>query len=225
MKSDLELISAFRRGDDAAYLALVRRYHVGILNFISALTRDTRVADELTQTVFLLVLRELHPRKPDVQLKNVPQLPPPPFINSTAQNGEGSGRVALYMYRAAYSCWTAYQQRRAPAGSVTANHASTTVVSSALVAVVPEKDTEPDSVYAALPAHLCPVLALKEVCGLSYTQIAGVLLLPVEEVSERIRAAYVLLREALAENKARPGSALQKALPPPAQPHGSNEAP
>lgn len=221
MKSDLELISAFRRGDDAAYITLIRRYHVGVLNFISALTRKSSVAEDLTQTVFLLVLRELHPRRPDVAIPNVPQLPPPPFVSSEAQHGEGSGRVALYIYRATYACWTAYQQRRTSASasgsSVTVNHSASALVTNALQTDGPAGSATPESVYAALPAALRPVLALKEVCGLNYNQIAGVLLLPAPEVAERVRAAYVFLRDALAE-QARPNSTQQKALPAPELP-------
>jgi len=225
MKSDLELISAFRRGDDAAYLQLVRRYHVGVLNFLAALTQSSAVTEELTQSVFLLVLRELHPRKPDVAV-NVPQLPPPPFVNSEKQHGDGTGRVALYIYRAAYACWSAYQQRATPPTptsttatvSVTANHSPAALVSQNTVgfAHAPAPEVPPaDTPYAALPEHLRAVLALKEVCGLTYAQISGVLLVPSEEVATRVHAAYTLLLDANTIPARQSGAHDAAALPPP----------
>lgn len=225
MKSDLELISAFRRGDDAAYLQLVRRYHVGVLNFLAALTQNPGLTEELTQTVFLLVLRELHPRKPDVAI-NVPQLPPPPFVNSEKQHGDGTGRVALYIYRAAYACWSAYQQRATPSSttatvSVTANHSPAALVSQNSVGFAPAPEVPlADSPYAALPAHLRSVLALKEVCGLTYAQISGVLLVPSEEVATRVHAAYTLLLDANTIPARQYGAHDAAALPPPPPPAG-----
>lgn len=231
MKSDLELISAFRRGDDAAYLQLVRRYHVGVLNFLAALSQNPNLTEELTQTVFLLVLRELHPRKPDVAI-NVPQLPPPPFVNSEKQHGDGTGRVALYIYRAAYACWSAYQNRATPPPasttttatvSVTANHSPAALVSQNPVGFpsIPEVPVPvADAPYAALPEHLRSVLALKEVCGLTYAQISGVLLVPSEEVAVRVHAAYTLLLDANTIPARQSGAHDAAALPPPPPPAG-----
>jgi len=221
MKSDLELISAFRRGDDAAYLQLVRRYHVGVLNFLTALTQNPNISDELTQTVFLLVLRELHPRKPDVAI-NVPQLPPPAFVNSEKQHGDGAGRVALYVYRAAYACWSAYQQRVAPTVSVTANQNPAALVSQRNVGFestpTPASPAAADAPYSMLPEHLRSVLALKEVCGLTYAQISGVLLVPSEEVALRVHAAYTLLLDANTIPARQSGAHDAAALPPPMPP-------
>lgn len=217
MKSDLELISAFRRGDDAAYLQLIRRYHVGVLNFLTALTQNPNISDELTQTVFLLVLRELHPRKPDVAI-NVPQLPPPAFVNSEKQHGDGAGRVALYIYRAAYACWSAYQQRVAPTVSVTANQNPAALVSQRNSGFESAPQAAADAPYSVLPEHLRSVLALKEVCGLTYAQISGVLLVPVEEVALRVHGAYTLLLDANTIPARQSGAHDAAALPPPMPP-------
>jgi DNA-directed RNA polymerase specialized sigma24 family protein len=201
MRSDLELISAFREGDDDAYKQLIRRYHVGILNFLSALEQDSSKAEELTLSVFLLILRELHPRRPDVALAHALQLPPPPFFE-THRDGTAA-RVDLYFYRAAFACWSAYRMRPTPPLTLNAGETAAGATRSKSAS-----DSNGDSLHAvgdghatylALPEELRPALALREVCGMQYAQIAGVLLISQDEVMARIQCAYEMLRDAMSD--------------------------
>jgi RNA polymerase sigma-70 factor (ECF subfamily) len=54
---DDELIRDLRRGDEAAFTALVERHHAGMVRFAAAYVHDQAVAEEVTQEAWLGVLR------------------------------------------------------------------------------------------------------------------------------------------------------------------------
>lgn len=54
---DEALMLAYAEGDEAAFAELLRRHQRGVLNYIYRLVSDRQTADELTQEVFLALVR------------------------------------------------------------------------------------------------------------------------------------------------------------------------
>ena len=57
--SDRQLIAAVRRGSDAAFEQLYRRYSVGVGRFVAGRVRDNGRAEDLVQEIFLSALRRI----------------------------------------------------------------------------------------------------------------------------------------------------------------------
>jgi RNA polymerase sigma-70 factor (ECF subfamily) len=55
-----ELLERLRAGDEAAFLALVRRHHSGMLRVASTFVRSRAIAEEVVQEAWLGVLKGLH---------------------------------------------------------------------------------------------------------------------------------------------------------------------
>ena len=58
MKSDLELVADFRKGDSAAFEKLVRRHQLSLFNFFYSLVQCDSLAGHLTQETFLHVVTD-----------------------------------------------------------------------------------------------------------------------------------------------------------------------
>ena len=56
-RADRELIEALRRGDEAAFVALVQRYHTALVRLAATFVRDRALAEEAAQDTWLGVLR------------------------------------------------------------------------------------------------------------------------------------------------------------------------
>ncbi|HET7035236.1 MAG TPA: sigma-70 family RNA polymerase sigma factor [Thermomicrobiaceae bacterium] len=56
-KADQELIEALRRGDEAAFAALVQRYQTALVHLATTFVRDRALAEEAAQDTWLGVLR------------------------------------------------------------------------------------------------------------------------------------------------------------------------
>jgi RNA polymerase sigma-70 factor (ECF subfamily) len=58
--SDAALLDALRSGDEAAFVALVRRYHSRLLRFAETLVPTRAVAEEVVQDTWLGVVKGIH---------------------------------------------------------------------------------------------------------------------------------------------------------------------
>ncbi len=56
--TDEALVSAFARGDEAAFAELLRRHQTPVYNFVLRMARDRDAASELTQEAFLRVVQK-----------------------------------------------------------------------------------------------------------------------------------------------------------------------
>jgi len=56
-RSNEDLMLAHGTGDEQAYAELVRRHHRGVLNFVYRMVQNRQVAEELTQEVFLALVK------------------------------------------------------------------------------------------------------------------------------------------------------------------------
>lgn len=57
--SDWELVARAAAGEREAFLEIYQRYHVGIYRFARSMTGSTTMAEDVTQEVFLALIREL----------------------------------------------------------------------------------------------------------------------------------------------------------------------
>jgi RNA polymerase sigma-70 factor, ECF subfamily len=176
MKSDNELLHDFRRGDRTAFDKLVRRHHVTTLNFFHLLLASEKQACELTARVFL-------------------------YIYNDTDEFRGEAQFLLYLYRAAYACWTDHLRREGtpshalPPPLQTENSAEpatqTRNISDSAVVI---RNVNILSLLERLPNELRLLLVLHEFCGLSYVEMSRVIDISQEAVKRRIAESFKYLR-------------------------------
>lgn len=67
MDQDLELMLRVRRGDAGSFDVLLRRYRGPLVNFFVRMVRDSALAEDLAQEVFLRVYKSRHRYRPDAR--------------------------------------------------------------------------------------------------------------------------------------------------------------
>lgn len=67
--TDEQLMEAVKNGDLSQAALLFERYHVRMYNFLLRMTAHREVAEDLTQNVFVRLLRYRHTYKPDMAFK------------------------------------------------------------------------------------------------------------------------------------------------------------
>jgi RNA polymerase sigma factor (sigma-70 family) len=77
-RTDHELVAAFRRGEDSAFAQLYSRYRMPIWSYASGILRDGDRAEDVSQEVFITVLRRLRDTERPVAFK--------PWIYQIARN-------------------------------------------------------------------------------------------------------------------------------------------
>jgi RNA polymerase sigma factor (sigma-70 family) len=77
-RTDRELVAAFRRGEDSAFEALFARYRTPIWSYVTGILRDADRAEDVTQEVFISVLRRLRDTERPIAFK--------PWIYQIAKN-------------------------------------------------------------------------------------------------------------------------------------------
>ena len=77
-RSDHELVAAVRRGEDSAFEGLFARYRTRIWSYVSGILRDADRAEDVTQEVFISVLRRLRDTERPIAFK--------PWIYQIAKN-------------------------------------------------------------------------------------------------------------------------------------------
>jgi RNA polymerase sigma factor (sigma-70 family) len=77
-RTDRELVAAVRRGEDSAFEALFARYRTSIWSYVTGILRDADRAEDVTQEVFISVLRRLRDTERPIAFK--------PWIYQIAKN-------------------------------------------------------------------------------------------------------------------------------------------
>ncbi len=77
-RTDHELVTAVRRGEDSAFEALFARYRTRIWSYVSGVLHDADRAEDVTQEVFISVLRRLRDTERPIAFK--------PWIYQIAKN-------------------------------------------------------------------------------------------------------------------------------------------
>jgi RNA polymerase sigma factor (sigma-70 family) len=76
--SDHQLVAAVQRGEDSAFEVLFARYRTRIWSYVTSVLRDADRAEDVTQEVFISVLRRLHDTERPIAFK--------PWIYQIAKN-------------------------------------------------------------------------------------------------------------------------------------------
>jgi RNA polymerase sigma-70 factor (ECF subfamily) len=66
-RSDVQLMLDVKAGDDASFELLLRKYRTPLVNFLYRMVRDTAVAEDLAQEVFLRVYRAREQYEPSAK--------------------------------------------------------------------------------------------------------------------------------------------------------------
>jgi len=77
-RSDHQLVAAVQRGEDSAFEALFARYRTRIWSYVTSILRDADRAEDVTQEVFISVLRRLRDTERPIAFK--------PWIYQIAKN-------------------------------------------------------------------------------------------------------------------------------------------
>ena len=178
---DQELVERVQRGDKVAFELLVGKYQRKIVRLISRLVRDPSEVEDVAQEAFIKAYRA------------IPQF-------------RGESAFYTWLYRIAVNTaknYLASQGRRAPTSTETDSEDSETFDDASLLRDI----NTPESVLmskqiaetvnaamAGLPEELRNAIALREIDGLSYEEIAELMQCPIGTVRSRIFRA----REAIA---------------------------
>ncbi len=182
MDPDRELVDQSRAGNQEAFADLVRRYQVGIFNLARVSTRNHADAEDVAQEVFIRAYRGL-----------------PAF--------RGDSAFRTWLYRIAVNVTRTHAGRPSLFGwfrRVEPGEADGTDPLDAL----PAPDAVEDSVayrdaidraLGRLPGDLRMAVALRDIQGLDYREIAEVLDVPIGTVMSRISRGREKLRPILAD--------------------------
>ncbi len=185
-EADLVLVERVQSGDQEAFGLLVSKYQRKLLRLVMRFVRDSAEAEDVTQEAFIKAYRAL-----------------PGF--------RGESAFYTWLYRIGVNTaknWLVARGRRMPTVSEIATDDTTDISDSGLL----RDDATPEQIMMskqigetvnaamdALPEDLRTAIALREIEGLSYEEIAQVMDCPIGTVRSRIFRA----REAIA-GKLRP---------------------
>ena len=184
MKTDIQLMKEFQKGDRESFEKLILRHQMGVFNFFMRLMRDRQAAEDQTQEVFLRLY--LH-----------------------ADRYEVTAKFTTYLYRIARNCWVDYLRRlkrRGRMGSLDKETAEGANLYDRLAADVERPDARAENedraalieaAIEALPEEQRVVFVLSEIQGMKYADIAETLDIPVGTVKSRMHGAVQRLRDYL----------------------------
>ena len=167
--AEATVIALAMSGDDAAFAELVRRRQSGLRNLLRRLSRDSALADDLAQVVFLKAWRAL------------------PKLRSVSAFGAWLRRLAVNVWlehvRAAPPLTISLDDEELPAAEALSASAGAQVdLDRALARLAPDE-------------RLCVVLAYSE--GMSHSEITAVTDLPLGTVKSHIKRGSERLRALL----------------------------
>ena len=170
MDVDLELVAQAAAGSREAFDDLVRRHQVSIVSLARALTNGSADAEDLAQDVFVRVWRSLHGFRGDSTFRT--------WLHRIAVNVIHSHHGRVSRLRQLFP----------------ASKASDDSADDPIERAPDPMDMETDVVLrdaidkalAALPDELRVAVTLRDVQGLDYKEIAGVLGVPIGTVESRI---------------------------------------
>lgn len=188
-RSDEDLMLAHGEGDEAAYELLVRRHQKPVLNFIFRMVQNRHVAEELTQEVFLALVRNAGRYQPTAKFTT--------YLYTIASNIVSKEwlrqkRRPRFLSLSAWTNWKADNEGFDPLEHVGDERAN--------VVDAFERGEVTDAVNAALkslPEHQREAFALRRFQDLSYEEIAEIVNAPVGTVKSRVVRAERALRPLL----------------------------
>lgn len=184
MKSDVDLMQEFQRGNRDAFEKLVLRHQVGLFNFFVRLMNDREAAEDQTQEVFFRLY--MH-----------------------AANYVESAKFTTYLYRIAKNCWIDHLRRVIRRGrpqsldketsdglNLYEHLAADTSMPDERLKQEGQREAINEAV-ANLPEEQRIVFVLSEIQGMKYAEISETIGIPIGTVKSRMHVAMQRLRETL----------------------------
>lgn len=179
-RSDQELLAAARAGDRSALEALLLRYQAKVYRFGMKMCRDPEDAKDVLQDTLLTMAR-------------------------TVRDFRGASSLSTWLYTIARSFCIKKRRRGKSAAAELEGVPETITAAVAHPGPTPEQDVEHrqiETVLAQAIASLAPmyreVLVLRDLEGLTASEVAEVLGITVKAVKSRLHRARLAVREALA---------------------------
>ena len=182
-RSDAELLKRSLAGDETAFLALYERLKGGIFRYAFYMTNSVTAAEEVTQEVFITLLREARKGKYREERGDAGA-----FAFGIARNLVGRIRRRERVYQQLPDD-DALEKLRA-AGASAGDDPRQTVIRNELVEHV-------QAAVASLPEHYAQAVVLCDLCEFSYAEAASRLGCAVGTVRSRLNRARVLLARKL----------------------------
>lgn len=183
---DVQLMLAFRDGDDGAFEALFRRWGGRLLRFLERMVRDRAVAEELVQETFLRVHRSRERYAPEARFST--------WLYTIAAN-TARNELRRPFRRSVHTSTDAEDAPELPADGPPLDE----------LADARRAGSRLEAALAALPERQRAALWLCAVEGLSYAQIAEAL----ETTEKSVKALVHRARVALARSKAAGGAVVE----------------
>jgi RNA polymerase sigma-70 factor (ECF subfamily) len=180
--TDGELVTRAAGGERAAFVAIYQRYHTGIYRFARSMTGSATMAEDVTQEVFLVLIRELKRYDPDRAALGT-------YLYAVARN-VSRHRLRRERRFVQLDLPTAKEPR-------TTDDPSGPMMQSQAVARV-------RALIRGLSSRYREVLILCDLHGLSYEAAAAALDAPVGTVRSRLHRARQQLAERLAQVETHP---------------------
>jgi len=180
-RSDAELLRLAAAGEEEAFLFLYGRLKVGIFRYAFYMTSSKVNAEEVTQEVFITLLKESHNYRQD------------------------RGDVAAFAFGIARNFVRRIERRERPYEALPEDSALATLSGE----LISESDALPvhmirselaarvQAAVASLPDHYRQVVVLCDLCELSYAEAASRLRCAVGTIRSRLSRAHALLAEKL----------------------------
>lgn len=197
--NDGDLLRRMTAGDEAAFTTLYKRYQSGIYRFARQMTGEAGLAEEVTQEVFLTLMRE------------------------GRSFNAGRGTLRAWLYGVARNCTLRCLERERPYVGLEAEAGEENAAELVADPCVPEdglaglgsRETveQVRRAVLALPASYREVVIVCELHELGYLEAAQILGCPVGTVRSRLHRARELLAMRLEALRARPDRAVAVAKP------------
>lgn len=180
-RSDAELLRLAAAGEEQAFLFLYGRLKAGIFRYAFYMTSSKVNAEEVTQEVFITLLKESHNYRQD------------------------RGDVAAFAFGIARNFVRRIERRERPYESLPEDGALATLSGK----LISESDALPaqmirtelagrvQAAVASLPDHYRQVVVLCDLCELSYAEAASRLRCAIGTIRSRLSRAHALLGEKL----------------------------
>lgn len=180
-RSDAELLRLAATGEEQAFLLLYGRLKAGIFRYAFYMTNSKVNAEEVTQEVFITLLKESHNYRPD------------------------RGDLAAFAFGIARNFVRRIERRERPYAALPEDGALSTLSGK----LISESDALPahmirtelaarvQAAVASLPDHYRQVIVLCDLCELSYAEAASRLRCAVGTIRSRLSRAHALLAKKL----------------------------
>lgn len=185
-QTDENLMLEHGRGSEACYEELVRRHQKGVLNFVFRMVQNRQVAEELTQEVFIALVRNAGRYQPTAKFTT--------YLYTIASNVISKEWARQKRRPKFFSLSSWWSDRDDGDNFDPLEHIGDTRVNTMLAYQRGEVAEAVNAALKYIPEHQREAFVLRRFQDLSYEEIADVLDVPVGTVKSRIVRAERALR-------------------------------